>query len=132
MARVLRCRGLRAALTVTALGAATLMLGNTTALAATNTATHATMAAATRAAAPAADCSDGSCVAIFNLQGTEIGVVAVNPATGSVEFIDLNGNIIGIVEQEASGAVVCIGAGGAVVGEFAIDQANGLVVFLPV
>jgi hypothetical protein len=106
------------------------MLGSTTALAATNTATGGATAAATRAAA--FDCTAPDCVQIFNTNGTLFAFALANPVTGQVDLLNpVSSVIIGVVEQEGS-TVVVIGASGAVIGTLALNEATGQVVFEPV
>lgn len=131
MARALiRRRGLRAALIVAALSTATLMLGSTAALAATNTATSGTTVAATTAT-DLPTCGTDACVPVFNTDGVEVAIAVVNSVTGQIDLVGPAGNIIGVVEQEGS-ALVVVGAGGAVVGTLAVNPATGQVIFAPV
>jgi hypothetical protein len=67
---------------------------------------------------------------VFNSSGSQVGVAETNPATGAVEFVGLNGNLLGVIVQQ-NGAVDLVGAGGAVLGSFAVNQANGSVIFMP-
>jgi hypothetical protein len=129
MTRILRRRGLRAALAVAALGTAALMLGSTPALAAAHTATSgATGTAATAMAAASTNQDD--VIPVFLADGTLFGYAVDDPATGQLVLISSAGTILGIVEEE-NGAVVLIGASGAVLGTFTVDEATGEVIFIP-
>jgi hypothetical protein len=71
-----------------------------------------------------------SAVPVFNSSGIQVGVAETNPATGAVKLVGLNGNLLGVIVQR-NGTVDLIGVGGAVLGSFAVNQANGTVIFMP-
>lgn len=132
MARIFRCRGLRAVLAIAALGTATLTLGSTPALAATNTTTGGTTVAATKVAGMTDSCTAPTCVPIFDTEGVEFAGALLDPLTGQVVILDLTTSvIIGVVEQEGS-TVVVIGASGSVIGTLFLNVATDQVVYAPV
>jgi hypothetical protein len=99
---------------------ATTAVGTSGRTASTGTAPTGTVTAAT----------SGTAVPVFNNSGIQVGVAETNPATGVVELIGPNGNLLGFIVQR-NGAVDLVGAGGAVLGGFAANEADGTVIFMP-
>lgn len=104
--------------------------------------TPATAPAATAPAAPVTTATSATAsaqqpgatsaaVPVFDSSDIQIGLAATNPATGAVELLGASGGtILGVIAQQ-SNAINLIGAGGTVLGSFAIDQATGHVLFVP-
>jgi hypothetical protein len=102
-------------------GASTSASGTNTTLA------SATTGSASTGTATTASTTSTTAVPVFDTSGIQIGIAAVNPATGSTELVGWNGTILGVVTQQ-NGMTNLVGSGGAVLGGFAVNQATGQVV----
>jgi hypothetical protein len=102
--------------------------GTSTGTTATMTSTTTADTSSTGAVTTASTAS--TAVPVFDNSGIQVGVAALNPATGATELVGYNSNILGVVAQQ-NGTIYLVGSGGTVIGGFTVSPATGQVVFTP-